>query len=31
MSIQEYEANQEAITKAIRSNKFVYDVTGASR
>jgi hypothetical protein len=31
MSIQEYEANQEAITKSIRSKTFIYDVTGASR
>ena len=31
MSIQQYEANQEAITKAIRSGKFVYDISGASR
>ena len=31
MSIQQYEANQEAITKAIRSGKFIYDISGASR
>jgi hypothetical protein len=31
MSIQEYEANQEAITKAVRSGKFIYDISGASR
>ena len=31
MSIQQYEANQEAIEKAIRSGKFVYDVSGSAR
>jgi len=31
MSIQQYEDNQEAITKAIRSGKFIYDISGASR
>ncbi|CAB4156478.1 hypothetical protein UFOVP662_65 [uncultured Caudovirales phage] len=31
MSIQQYEANQEAITKAIRSGKFIYDISGATR
>jgi len=31
MSIQQYEANQEAITKAIRTGKFIYDISGASR
>jgi hypothetical protein len=31
MSIQQYEANQEAIEKAIRTGKFVYDVSGSAR
>jgi hypothetical protein len=31
MSIQQYEANQEAITKSIRSGKFIYDISGATR
>ena len=31
MSIREYEKNQEAIEKAIRSGKFVYDVSGSAR
>jgi hypothetical protein len=31
MSIQQYEANQEAIEKSMRSGKFVYDVSGSAR
>jgi hypothetical protein len=31
MSIQEYEKNQEDIVKAMRSGKFVYDITGNAR
>ena len=31
MSAKEYEANMEAIDKAIRSGKFVYDLSGAAR
>jgi len=31
MSIQQYEKNQEAIEKAIRSGKFIYDVSGSAR
>ncbi len=31
MSMQEYEAKQEDIIKAMRSGKFVYDVTGNAR
>ena len=31
MSIQQYEANQEAIEKAMRSGKFIYDVSGSAR
>lgn len=31
MSIQQYEKNQEAIQKAIQSDKFVYDVSGNAR
>jgi hypothetical protein len=31
MSSREYEANQEAISKAMRSGKFVYDITGKAR
>jgi len=31
MNIQQYEANQEAIEKAIRTGKFVYDVSGSAR
>jgi hypothetical protein len=31
MSMQEYEANQENIVKAMRSGKFVYDISGNAR
>jgi DNA repair exonuclease SbcCD ATPase subunit len=31
MSVHEYEANQEAISKAIKSGKFVYDLSGSAR
>lgn len=31
MSVHEYEANQEAISKAIKSGKFVYDLSGNAR
>jgi DNA repair exonuclease SbcCD ATPase subunit len=31
MSTHEYEANQEAISKAIKSGKFVYDLSGSAR
>ena len=31
MTSQEYAANEEAISKAIRSGKFIYDVSGAAR
>jgi len=31
MSSREYEANQEEITKAIQSGKFIYDLTGSAR
>jgi hypothetical protein len=31
MSINEYEANQENIVKAMRSGKFVYDISGNAR
>jgi len=31
MSTREYELNQEAISKAMRSGKFVYDLTGKAR
>jgi hypothetical protein len=31
MSITEYEANQENIVKAMRSGKFVYDISGNAR
>jgi len=31
MTSQEYSANEEAISKAIRSGNFVYDVSGAAR
>jgi len=31
MTSQEYEANQEAIAKAIRSGKFIYDKSGKAR
>ena len=31
MSLQEYEANQENIVKAMRSGKFVYDISGNAR
>jgi hypothetical protein len=31
MSLQEYEKNQEEIVKAMRSGKFVYDITGNAR
>ena len=31
MSAREYEANQENITKAIRSGKFIYDLSGSAR
>lgn len=31
MSSHEYEANQEAIAKAIKSGKFVYDLSGSAR
>lgn len=31
MSMQEYEKNQEEIVKAMRSGKFVYDITGNAR
>lgn len=31
MSAAEYEANEERIMKAIRSGKFVYDISGAAR
>lgn len=31
MSMQEYEAKQEDIVKAMRSGKFVYDITGNAR
>ncbi len=31
MSIQEYEKNQEDIVKAMRSGKFIYDITGNAR
>jgi hypothetical protein len=31
MSSQEYETNQEAIAKAIRSGKFIYDKSGKAR
>jgi hypothetical protein len=31
MSSREYEANQEAIAKAMRSGKFVYDLSGKAR
>lgn len=31
MSVQEYEKNQEDIVKAMRSGKFVYDITGNAR
>lgn len=31
MSTQQYEANQEAIAKAIKSGKFVYDLSGNAR
>ena len=31
MSTREYETNQEAITKAIQSGNFIYDLTGSAR
>ena len=31
MSAREYEANQENITKAIQSGKFIYDLSGSAR
>ncbi len=31
MSTQEYEANSDAIMEAIRSGKFIYDISGAAR
>jgi hypothetical protein len=31
MTTQQYEANQEAISKAIKSGKFVYDISGNAR
>lgn len=31
MSSREYEANQEAIAKSMRANKFVYDISGKAR
>ena len=31
MSTREYEANQEEITKAIQSGKFIYDLSGSAR
>ena len=31
MTSQQYAANEEAISKAIRSGKFIYDVSGAAR
>ena len=31
MTTQQYEANQEAIAKAIKSGKFVYDISGNAR
>ena len=31
MTSQEYSANEDAISKAIRSGNFVYDVSGAAR
>lgn len=31
MSAREFEANEEAITEAMRSNQFVYDLSGAAR
>ena len=31
MSAQEYEKQEEAITKAIQSGKFIYDLSGNAR
>jgi hypothetical protein len=31
MSTQEYEANSDAIMEAIRSGKFIYDISGGAR
>ena len=31
MSMREFEEQQDAITKAMRSNKFIYDLTGNAR
>jgi hypothetical protein len=31
MTSQQYEANQEAIAKALKSGKFIYDLSGNAR